>query len=67
MRSSCHNEVDPNKIGVKVDINDIFAVYEDKRVNAAWNKGVHEFIDTIFCDFIESSQNALFMNWKKLR
>lgn len=49
MRSSCYNEVDPDKIGVRVDINDSLAVYEDKRVNAARKKGVHEFIDTIFC------------------
>lgn len=54
MRSSCHNELDPDKIGVKVDISDSFAVYEDKRVNAALNKGVHEFIDTIFCDWNSS-------------
>ena len=54
MRSSCHNEVDPNKIGVKVDINDSLAVYEDKHVNAARKKGVHEFIDTIFCDWNSS-------------
>lgn len=51
MRSSCHYEVDPDKIGVKVNINDSLAVYEDKRVNAARNKGVHTFIDTIFCDW----------------
>lgn len=51
MRSSCHYEVDPDKIGVKVDINDSLAVYEDKRVNAARKKGVHALIDTIFCDW----------------
>lgn len=51
MRSSCYNEVDPDKIGVKVDISDSFAVYEDKRVNAARKKGVHALIDTIFCDW----------------
>ena len=54
MISSCHNELDPDKIGVKVDISDSFAVYEDKRVNAAIKKGVHEFIDTIFCDWHSS-------------
>ena len=54
MRSSCHNELGHDKIGVKVDISDSFAVYEDKRVNAALNKGVHEFIDTIFCDWNSS-------------
>lgn len=47
--SSCYNEVDFNKIGVKVEINDSLAVYESKLVNAARNKGVHELIDTIFC------------------
>ena len=51
MRSSCHYEVDPDKIGVKVDINDSLSVYEDKRVNAARNKGVHALIDAIFCDW----------------
>lgn len=51
MRSSCHNEVDPNKIGVRVDISDSLSVYDDKRVNAARNKGVHALIDTIFCDW----------------
>ena len=49
MRSSCYNEVDPDKIGVKVDISDSFAVYEDKRVNAARKKGVHALIDTLPC------------------
>lgn len=48
---SCYNEVDFNKISVPVEINDSITVYEDKRVNAARNKGIHEFIDTIFCDF----------------
>ena len=51
MRSSCHYEADPDKIGVKVDINDSLSVYEDKRVNAARKKGVHALIDTIFCDW----------------
>lgn len=51
MRSSCYCEVDPDKIGVKVDINDSLSVYEDKRVNAARKKGVHALIDTIFCDW----------------
>lgn len=49
MRSSCHNEVDPDKIGVKVEINDGLAVYEDKRVNAARKKGLHALIDTLGC------------------
>ena len=49
--SSCYNEVDFNKIAVKVEINDKIAVYEDKRVNAARNKGIHELIDTLFCDW----------------
>lgn len=48
---SCHNEVDLDKIAVPVKINDNITVYEDKRVNAARNRGVHEFIDTIFCDW----------------
>ena len=48
---SCHNEVDWDKIAVPVEINDNITVYEDKRVNVARNKGVHEFIDTIFCDW----------------
>lgn len=48
---SCHNEVDWDKIAVPVEINDNITVYEDKRVNAARSKGVHEFIDTIFCDW----------------
>lgn len=48
---SCYNEVDLDKIAVPVEINDNITVYEDKRVNAARNKGVHEFIDTIFCDW----------------
>jgi hypothetical protein len=43
--------VDFNKIAVPVEINDNITVYEDKRVNAARNKDVHEFIDTIFCDW----------------
>ena len=51
MRSSCHYEVDTDKIGVKVDINDSLSVYEDKRVNAARKKGIHALIDTIFCDW----------------
>ena len=51
MRSSCHNELDPDKICVKVDINDSISIYEDKHVNAARKKGIHEFIDTIFCDW----------------
>lgn len=50
-QSSCYNEVDWNKIAVPVEINENITVYEDKRVNAARNKGVHEFIDTIFCAF----------------
>ena len=41
MRGSCYNEVDPDKIGVKVDINDSLAVYEDKRVNAARKVYIH--------------------------
>ena len=57
MRSSCHNELDPDKIGVKVDINDSISIYEDKHVNAARKKDVHEFIDTIFCDWILISVN----------
>lgn len=48
---SCYNEVDRDKIAVPVKINDNITIYEDKRVNAARNKGVHEFIDTIFCDW----------------
>lgn len=48
---SCYNEVDWDKIAVPVEINDNVTVYEDKRVNAARNKGVHEFIDTICCDW----------------
>lgn len=48
---SCYDEVDFDKIAVPVKINDSITVYEDKRVNAARNKNVHEFIDTIFCDF----------------
>lgn len=48
---SCYNEVDLEKIAVPVEINDNITVYEDKRANAARNKGVHEFIDTIFCNF----------------
>lgn len=48
---SCYNEVDFNKITVPVEINDNITVYEDKRVNAARNKGVHELIDTLFCDW----------------
>lgn len=51
MEHSCYNEVDFNKIAVPVEINDNITVYEDKRVNAARNKGIHEFIDTIFCDW----------------
>lgn len=49
MRSSCYNEVYQDKIGVKVDISDSFAVYEDKRVNAARKKCVHALIDTLPC------------------
>lgn len=49
--SSCYNEVDLDKIAVPVEISDNITVYEDKRVNAARSKGVHELIDTIFCDF----------------
>ena len=48
---SCYNEVDFNKIAVPVEINENITVYEDKRVNAARNKGVHELINTIFCDW----------------
>lgn len=48
---SCYNERDFNELGVPVKINDNITVYEDKRVNAARNKGVHEFIDTIFCEW----------------
>ena len=47
MRSSCYNEVDPDKIGVKVDINDSLSVYEDKRVNAARKKGVHARLERL--------------------
>lgn len=48
---SCYNEVEWDKIAVPVKINDNITVYEDKHINAARNKGVHEFIDTIFCDW----------------
>lgn len=50
MEHSCYNEVDLDKIAVPVKINENITVYEDKRVNAARSKGVHELIDTIFCD-----------------
>lgn len=49
--SSCYNEGDFDKLGVPVEINDNITVYEDKRVNAARNKGIHELIDTLFCDW----------------
>lgn len=49
--SSCYNEVDLKKLAVPVEINDNITVYEDKRVNADRNKGIHEFIDTIFCNW----------------
>ena len=49
--SSCYNEVDFNKIAVPVEISDNITVYEDKRVNAARSKGVHELIDTLFCNW----------------
>lgn len=48
---SCYNEVDFNKIAVPVEINENITVYEDKRVNAARNRCVHDFIDTIFCNW----------------
>lgn len=46
---SCYNEVDLNKIADPVKLNDSVILYADKRVNAARNKSVHDFIDTIFC------------------
>ncbi len=48
---SCYNERNFDELGVPVKINENITVYVDKRVNAARNKGVHEFIDIIFCDW----------------
>lgn len=60
---SCYNEVDFDKIAVPVEINENITVYEDRRVNAARNIGVHEFIDTIFCDFDFHFCKAFYESW----